>query len=69
LTSAACAFLAACIGIVSGAGEWRIVATAMAIALVLLTVGRRTERFLHRTLGGNEDSGERDTRAQPPTGR
>jgi putative Mg2+ transporter-C (MgtC) family protein len=69
LTSAACAFLAACIGIVSGAGEWRIVATALAIALVLLTVGRRTERFLHRKLGGNGDSGEHDTSPQPPAGR
>ncbi|WP_027583600.1 MgtC/SapB family protein [Bradyrhizobium sp. Ai1a-2] len=69
LTSAACAFLAACIGIVAGAGEWRIVATAMAIALVLLTVGRRTERFLHRTLGGSDDPGEHGTPPQSPTGR
>jgi putative Mg2+ transporter-C (MgtC) family protein len=69
LTSAACAFLAACIGIVSGAGEWRIVATALAIALVLLTVGRRTERFLHRAFGGRADSDEHDTPPQPPTGR
>jgi putative Mg2+ transporter-C (MgtC) family protein len=72
LTSAACAFLAACIGIVSGAGEWRIVATALAIALVLLTVGRRTERFLHRTLGGHDDPGDQDTAVtppQPPTSR
>jgi putative Mg2+ transporter-C (MgtC) family protein len=69
LTSAACAFLAACIGIVSGAGEWRIVATALVIALVLLTVGRRTERFLHRAFGGRADSDEHDTPPQPPTGR
>jgi putative Mg2+ transporter-C (MgtC) family protein len=72
LTSAACAFLAACIGIVSGAGEWRIVATALAIALLLLTVGRRTERFLHRALGGRVDPGEpdsTDTPQQPPTNR
>jgi putative Mg2+ transporter-C (MgtC) family protein len=69
LTSAACAFLAACIGIVSGAGEWRIVATALVIALVLLTVGRRTERLLHRALGGRDDPGEQDTPQQPPAGR
>jgi putative Mg2+ transporter-C (MgtC) family protein len=72
LTSAACAFLAACIGIVSGAGEWRIVATALVIALVLLTVGRRTERLLHRALGGRDDPGEQDTTVtppQPPAGR
>ncbi|WP_454629822.1 MgtC/SapB family protein [Bradyrhizobium cenepequi] len=72
LTSAACAFLAACIGIVSGAGEWRIVATALAIALVLLTVGHRTERLLHRALGGRDDPGgpdTTDTPQQPPTSR
>jgi putative Mg2+ transporter-C (MgtC) family protein len=69
LTSAACAFLAACIGIVSGAGEWRIVATALVIALVLLTVGRPIERLLHRALGGNSDSDEHGTPPQPPTGR
>jgi putative Mg2+ transporter-C (MgtC) family protein len=70
LTSAACAFLAACIGVVSGAGEWRIVATALVMALVLLTVGRRTERFLHRAFGGHDDPGDRDlTTPQPPTGR
>jgi putative Mg2+ transporter-C (MgtC) family protein len=55
LTSAASAFLAACIGAVCGAGEWRIVATALVIALALLTVGHRTERWLHRALGGKDD--------------
>jgi putative Mg2+ transporter-C (MgtC) family protein len=69
LTSAACAFLTACIGIVSGAGEWRIVATALVIALVLLTVGRRTEDFLHHALGGHGDPGEQDAPVTPPPGR
>jgi putative Mg2+ transporter-C (MgtC) family protein len=55
LTSAACTFLAACLGIVCGAGQWKIVAVALALAFVLLTVGRRIERRLHRALGGKED--------------
>lgn len=58
LTSAACAFLAACIGAVCGAGEWRIVATAMVIALGLLTFGQRIERWLHRALGGEDDQAD-----------
>jgi putative Mg2+ transporter-C (MgtC) family protein len=66
LTSAACAFLAACIGIVCGAGEWRIVATAMVMAIVLLTIGRHAERWLHRVLGGKEDEREPDAPVKPP---
>jgi len=52
LTSAACAFLAACVGIVCGTGEWRIVAISMAIAFLLLAFGHHAEHFLHRALGG-----------------
>ncbi len=56
LTSAACTFFAACVGITCGAGQWRIVGTAVAMAFVLLIVGRHIERWLHRALGGNDDS-------------
>ena len=52
LTSAACTWFSACVGIACGAGQWRIVAVALAIALILLTAGRRFERWLHRMLGG-----------------
>ncbi|MFB6416402.1 MULTISPECIES: MgtC/SapB family protein [Bradyrhizobium] len=55
LTSAACTFLAACLGITCGVGEWKIVLVALAFAFVLLTIGRRVERWLHRALGGKED--------------
>lgn len=58
LTSAACTFLAACLGIVCGAGQWKIVAIALALAFVLLTVGRRIERHAHRALGGKEEPHE-----------
>jgi len=52
LTSAACTWLAACVGIACGVGQWRIVAVALAIAFLLLTVGRRLERWLHGMFGG-----------------
>jgi putative Mg2+ transporter-C (MgtC) family protein len=54
LTSAACTWLTACIGIACGAGQWRIVAIALAIAFALLVVGRPLERWLHRLFGGND---------------
>jgi putative Mg2+ transporter-C (MgtC) family protein len=56
LTSAACTWLAACIGIACGIGQWRTVAVALAITLVLLVAGHKLERRLHRALGGRDDS-------------
>jgi putative Mg2+ transporter-C (MgtC) family protein len=58
LTSAACTFLAACLGVVCGAGQWKIVAVALVLTFVLLTIGRRIERHLHRMLGGKDESHE-----------
>lgn len=58
LTSAACTFLAACLGVVCGAGQWKTVAVALALAFVLLTVGRRIEGHLHRMLGGKDEQHE-----------
>jgi putative Mg2+ transporter-C (MgtC) family protein len=55
LTSAACTWLTACVGIACGIGQWRIVLVALAITLGLLTVGHRLERWLHRVLGGKDD--------------
>jgi putative Mg2+ transporter-C (MgtC) family protein len=61
LTSAACTFLAACIGIVCGAGQWKIILVALALAFVLLTVGRHIERALHRMLGGKREQRTAET--------
>ncbi|MBP0110068.1 MULTISPECIES: MgtC/SapB family protein [Bradyrhizobium] len=66
LTSAACTFLAACLGIACGAGHWKIVLVALAFAFVLLTVGRRIERWLHRALGGNEDPHRPEAKPHTP---
>jgi putative Mg2+ transporter-C (MgtC) family protein len=56
LTSAASTWLAACVGIACGVGQWRIVTVALVIALALLTVGRRLERWLHRALRGEDQA-------------
>jgi putative Mg2+ transporter-C (MgtC) family protein len=51
LTSAACTWLTACVGIVCGAGYWRIVIVALAIAFIVLLTGGTVERSLHRLFG------------------
>ena len=58
LTSAACTWLAACIGIVCGLGQWRLVITALVITFAVLTVGGRIERWLHKRLGGKVEIGQ-----------
>ncbi|RTL51254.1 MAG: MgtC/SapB family protein [Bradyrhizobiaceae bacterium] len=50
LTSAACVWFTACIGVVCGAGEWRLVAVALGIAFLLLAFGGPAERLFHRVL-------------------
>jgi putative Mg2+ transporter-C (MgtC) family protein len=50
LTSAACVWFTACIGIVCGAGQWRLVAVALAIAFLLLLLGGPIERLMRRLL-------------------
>jgi putative Mg2+ transporter-C (MgtC) family protein len=59
LTSAACTWFAACLGVACGVGQWRIVAIALAIAFTLLIVGHPVERWLHRTLGGRDDPAQK----------
>ncbi len=67
LTSAACTWLTACVGIICGAGQWRIVAVALAVTFAILIMGGRIERRLHRALGGKGDSAEKDASAVAPT--
>jgi putative Mg2+ transporter-C (MgtC) family protein len=56
LTSAACTLFAACVGVICGAGQWAIVVTALVLAFLLLTFGKRLERRLHHALGGKDDA-------------
>ena len=63
LTSAACAWLTACAGIACGVGQWRIVIVGLAIAALLLLLGRGLERWLHRMLGGKDESAQKSSAA------
>ena len=56
LTSAACTWLAACIGIVCGLGQWRLVMVALVITFAILSLGNPIERWLHKKLGGKEEA-------------
>jgi putative Mg2+ transporter-C (MgtC) family protein len=66
LTSAACAWFSACVGIACGVGQWRIVIVGLVIAFMLLLVGRRIERWLHHLLGGKEEVADKSS-GTPPT--
>jgi putative Mg2+ transporter-C (MgtC) family protein len=66
LTSAACTWLAAGVGIACGVGQWRIVFAAFVIAFVVLTAGRRLENWLHRMLGGKDEPAQESSASAPP---
>ena len=66
LTSAACTWLAACVGIACGVGQWRIVVVALAITFALLIVGRRLEHWLHRMLGGKAQPAQQPAASASP---
>lgn len=59
LTSAACVWFTACIGVVCGLGHWRLVGIALGIALLLLMLGGPLERAVHRLLGGRPSDDSR----------
>ena len=65
LTSAASGWLAACIGIACGLGQWRIVIAGVGIAMLLLLAGRRLERWLHHALGGKGEPSDAPAPASP----
>jgi putative Mg2+ transporter-C (MgtC) family protein len=66
LTSAACTWLTACIGIMCGVGQWRIVIVALGITFLVLIFGGKVERRLHRALGGKETAKQTSTPADAP---
>lgn len=51
LTTAACVWLTACLGMMCGTANWKVLLVAFPIVAVLLTVGGRLERALHRRWG------------------
>jgi putative Mg2+ transporter-C (MgtC) family protein len=68
LTTAACAWFAACLGIACGVGHWRVVIVGLAIASLLLLAGRPLERRLHRALGGRDEPEQNPPVRTPPPG-
>jgi putative Mg2+ transporter-C (MgtC) family protein len=52
LTSAACAWATACLGLVCGLAAWPLVATGVVLVFLLLIFGGPFERMSHRLLGG-----------------
>ena len=60
LTTAACTWTTACIGLVCGLAAWPVVATGVALVFTLLIFGGPLERMSHRILGtlsGRADTG------------
>src|ERR1700754_3589226 len=55
LTSAACVWFTACIGAICGAGQWRLVAVALVLALLLLIFGGPAEKLLRKLIGPAEE--------------
>jgi putative Mg2+ transporter-C (MgtC) family protein len=48
LTTAACTWLTACVGLICGTGNWRLLAVALPLVFLLLVVGGPVERWFHR---------------------
>jgi putative Mg2+ transporter-C (MgtC) family protein len=66
LTSAACAWTTACLGLVCGLAAWPIVATGVVLVFVLLVFGGPFERMSHRWLSRHTGPpAEHDAGAKP----
>jgi putative Mg2+ transporter-C (MgtC) family protein len=64
LTSAACVWATACLGLVCGLAAWPIVATGVLLVFVLLMFGGPFERVCHRLLRAHfKDAEEHDAAA------
>lgn len=63
LTSAACAWTTACLGMVCGLAAWPIIATGIVLVFVLLIFGGPFERMSHRWFGAFFERPEEGGRA------
>jgi putative Mg2+ transporter-C (MgtC) family protein len=66
LTSAACVWFTACIGIVCGAGQWRLVVVGLALGFLLLLFGGPIERLFRSFVDVPPKSGDQDGTSPPP---
>ena len=60
LTTAACIWLTACIGVVCAIGEWIAIALTLPLVALLLIWGGHIEKFFHRALGGSDEEQSKD---------
>ena len=58
LTTAACTWLTACIGVTCGAGQWWIVLVGVVLAFLVLIAGGPLERTLHARFSQPDDHRE-----------
>ena len=58
LTSAACVWLTACIGVVCALAAWRLLGIGVSLAFVLLLIGGQSEKWLHHLFGGKDDDND-----------
>jgi putative Mg2+ transporter-C (MgtC) family protein len=65
LTTAACVWLTACIGMACGVGEWRLLLVAAPIVVVILLFGGALEKWVHRHWPGADETKPGPDR--PPT--
>ena len=56
LTTAACTWLTACVGIVCGIGNWPLLGVAVVLLFLLLMFGGPIERMFERRFGRPEDA-------------
>ena len=55
LTTAACVWLTACVGVACGVGEWRLLLVGALIVAVILIFGGPFEKWVHRKWPGADD--------------
>lgn len=58
LTTAACVWVTACIGMICGTGSWKILVVALPLIAVLLFVGGPVEKALHHRWGKTDGTSE-----------
>ena len=65
LTTAACVWLTACIGMACGVGEWRLLSVAAPIVAVILLFGGTVEKWVHRHWPGADETKPAPVDRQP----
>src|SRR5690349_21253695 len=55
LTTAACVWLTACVGMACGVAEWRLLLVAAPIVAVILVLGGKFEKWVHRNWPGEDE--------------